>query len=195
MKEIDLTQEDASEMYQMYEECYNSRLESDYIYSGNFRLEKEGMVFILERCSNHMMAALDELWVFEELMTYDILSNFFNQNGLDSYETGIWDSSAPVSLNDKVLVGSINNSYPITAKFHINHNEKEVSGVYWYNKMKKELHVRGTINENGLIELTEYNQSEEVTGFFTGEINGVSFSGTWENKDRSKSMPFKLSLL
>lgn len=194
LKTIDSSQEEADEIIEMYQNCMEGMQGSDYIYSGNFMMEKGNMVFIKERCSNHIMAPQDELWIFEEPMTYDILSNFYNQNALDAYESGVWNSSKAVTLNDKVLVGSINNSYPITAKLHINHSENEVSGVYWYNKVKKSLSVRGTINETGLYQLTEYNQSDEVTGFFNGKVNGGTFSGTWENKDHSKSLPFILSL-
>ena len=46
-------------------------------------------------------------------------------------------------LNDKILTGTINNSYPITARLRIDLEEGQISGVYWYDKVKSELHVSG----------------------------------------------------
>jgi hypothetical protein len=194
IKTIDPTQEDADEIIEMYQGCLESMQGSDYIYSGNFFLEEDNMVFIKERCSNRMMAALDELWEFQELMSYEILANFYSQNALNAYESGIWNSSEAVTLNDKILTGTINNSYPITARLRIDLEEGQISGVYWYDKVKSELHVSGLIKENGSYELTEYNQADEITGFFYGDVEGGTFSGKWENKDHSKSLPFILSL-
>ena len=159
LKTIDLSQEDADEVIEMYQSCMEGMRGSDYIYSGNFMMEKENMVFIKERCSNHMMAALDELWIFEEPMTYEILSNFYNQNALDAYETGVWNSKKAVTLNDKILGGTINGRYPITARLRIDNENSQVSGVYWYDKVKIELRVDGIIDKNGSYELKEYNQA------------------------------------
>ena len=194
IKSIDPAQDEASEQAEMYKECIEGLENSSYLYTGNFRMEKDGMIFMVERCSNHMMAALDELWVFEEEMTYDILNNFFSQNAHNAFKSGIWNENSPVSLNDKILYGSINDSYPITARLKVNKNDKEVSGVYWYNKVKNELHISGVILDDGSYELTEYNQDDQITGFFYGSVENGIFSGNWENKDHSKSMPFKLSV-
>lgn len=191
---IDPNQEDASEQIEMYEECLNNRSEDSYIYPGNFRMEEDGMVFIIERCSNHMMAALDELWVFEEEMTYDVLANFYSQNPLDAHLEGNWPKNAAVTLNDKILNGTINKSYPITARLQLDVSQGEVGGVYWYDKNKLEIRLSGTISEDGTYEITEYNNEEEITGFFYGKVENGVFSGNWENKDHSKSMPFILTV-
>lgn len=191
---IDTTQEDAYAQLEMYHECLDYRADNSYISSSSFKLEKEGMVFIIERCSNHMMAALDDLWEFEEEMTYDILTNFFSQNALDAYNEGVWPKNSSGSIYYKILNGTINNSYSITARFHSNSDENEVNGVYWYDKNKSEISISGTIEEDGTYELTEYNEENEITGFFYGEVNKGIFKGTWENKDHSKSMPFVLTV-
>lgn len=191
---IDMNTEEASEQIDMYNSCLDLRSEESYIYHGNFRMESDGMVFIIERCSNHMMSYLDELWDFEETMSYDILTNFYNQNALDAYNTGVWPKNSSVSIYDKILNGSINNSYPITARFHVNSTDNEVSGVYWYDKTMKEITLSGAIVEDGSYAITEYNAENEITGFFYGKIENGKFSGTWENKDHSKSMPFNLTV-
>lgn len=194
IKTIDPNQEDASDQIEMYQECLNNRAEDSYIYPGNFRMEKDGIVFIIERCSNHMMAALDELWVFEEEMSYDILTDFFSQNPLDAYLDGNWPKNAAVTLNDKILNGSINKSYPITARLQSDVSQGEVGGVYWYDKNKLEIYLSGIIREDGTYEITEYNEAEEITGFFYGKVENGVFLGNWENKDHSKSMPFILTV-
>ena len=132
---IDTLSEDGNEQYAMYEECLNYMKDNTEIYGSNFFIEDSNFVFVKERCSNHALAYYDELWMLNEAMSFELLSNFFNQNGSDVYNGGKWNSKR-CSINDKLLNDSINNIYAITAKFQYNHFENYLEGVYWYDNYK-----------------------------------------------------------
>lgn len=87
--------------------------------------------------------------------------------------------------------GKINNQYPIT--FKITSNNGQVSGTYFYNSVGKDLQLKGTIDNNGNINLTEYDAKGNMTGIFKGNIkNNSKIEGQWSKPNGSSTMPFFL---
>lgn len=103
------------------------------------------------------------------------------------------------SLNNNVSIdfvktfeGQINDEYPIIAK--IESNGGKISGKYYYLKQgKEELDLKGTIDESGLIKMSEYDENDNQTGLFVGKlVNENKLKGKWSKPNGNKSMPFYL---
>lgn len=78
--------------------------------------------------------------------------------------------------------------------------DKDVTGVYFYNKWLKDITIRGKIDGKRGIELKEYDQSGKVTGLFKGhflEPNPKYYEnieGMWSRPDGMESKKFKVTL-
>ncbi len=91
----------------------------------------------------------------------------------------------------KTFEGKINNKFPIT--FKITANNGQITGTYFYNKVGKDLKLKGTIDKDGNISLTEYDEKGNSTGLFKGSTkNNNKIEGNWSKPDGSSSMPFYL---
>ncbi|MEY3236307.1 MAG: hypothetical protein RI883_408 [Bacteroidota bacterium] len=196
MTTIDTLSEDGNEQYAMYEECLKYMKDNTEIYGANFFIEDSNFVFVKERCSNHAMAYYDELCMLNEAMSFELLSNFFNQNGSDIYNGGKWDSKRS-SINEKILNGKINKKYAITAKFEYNQFENYLEGVYWYDNYKIPIYLYGELKEDGtfVLEIALEKTAEKVISeTFTGIIQDGVFKGTWSNANKTLKFPFLLSI-
>lgn len=91
------------------------------------------------------------------------------------------------------LVGKIGGKYKVT--LHLVNNKGEIHGSYYYNKYGKDhtIKLQGVITENQM-QLKEYNEKGENTGFFDGKLDSHHFYGTFTNYKGAK-MNFDLSLL
>ena len=65
----------------------------------------------------------------------------------------------------------------------------EINGYYHYNKNKTDIRLHGIVGTDGKIELEEYGFFE-ISGYWSGKLNGDKFSGKWTNGDKNKSLPF-----
>ncbi len=95
------------------------------------------------------------------------------------------------------LKGFIAEKYPITLEMqHLKSEESDnqVIGVYYYDKIRTPITLRGQLEENGIIQLEESDpQTSRVTGIFKGKFTGKGvFEGVWENPGNKKTMPVKL---
>lgn len=190
--ELDANDEYQSEQISMYTECLEWVSESDYISLISFYITDSTMVFVRERCSNHMMAALDDLWNFHITFPMNLMQDMMNDNGLAllSGKSLSFDQNGVAEY--KILEGTIGDKYPITAIMHRSY-ETTFSGFYWYNNVKAPIRLSGTINEQtGMLNLTE-----DVDGNATGEMELMIFSdgeleGTWTNLAGNKNLKIVL---
>jgi len=196
LPQIDKKEEDGDAKYEMYEECLSYIESEDVLYNASFYIKDTSMVFTRERCSNHMMAALDDLWTFETALTLNELGLFFNEETSKALAKNYWESNGDVILNDKILKGSIRKKYKITARIQFRPMKdgcQELSGVYWYDKIKTIITLNGEVDEDGNFELIEYFDGV-ATGVFKGKMKANSLIGFWSSGKGTKKMPFILDL-
>lgn len=87
--------------------------------------------------------------------------------------------------------GSINNNYAIEVE--LLRFDSDLYGSYSYEGKKGSLSLRGSLEDTGEIIFTEYNSKGETTGSFEGKMKEDQITGTWYNKNKTKSMPFSLT--
>lgn len=74
----------------------------------------------------------------------------------------------------------------------LNRQGDKFIGSYYYTKYKTPMAISGKIQGNQIL-LKEYNPNRQATGSFIGKITGKTFSGTWDNVDKTKSLTFDLT--
>jgi hypothetical protein len=114
-------------------------------------------------------------------------------------QQGAVTSSLPDRFN-RVLVGKIDNKYPI--QMELNRNQDNLYGRYFYQNKRdgKYLSLSGNIDASGTVKITESDGGKE-TGSFTGklisEVVGgetyVKFVGSWAHAKDGKPLPVELS--
>ena len=70
---------------------------------------------------------------------------------------------------------------------------QELSGVYWYDKIKTIITLNGEVDEDGNFELIEYFDGV-ATGVFKGKVKANSLIGFWSSGKGTKKLPFILDL-
>ena len=193
IKTIDQTSEEGAAQFEMYDYCLERYENNSTIIETEFSIESTEMIFINERCSNHMMAALDELWVLEHPMSIDSLTPFFNQNATDLFGKGKWKFSRSLDVYDKILSGKINKKLAITARIRFSEYDGNVKGVYWYDKQKNLINLIGGFNAENKLILTEIIDGFDA-GTFSGYVSNGKYQGVWTAKNGKKSLPFVLSI-
>lgn len=97
-------------------------------------------------------------------------------------------SDAQIVDFTKHFSGTIDNKYKIDMTF--TKIGTSLVGEYSYSGKSVLLLLRGTINENGNLEVQEFNDKGEKTGIFRGLLAGNSATGQWSNVTGNKIMPF-----
>ncbi len=98
-----------------------------------------------------------------------------------------------------VLVGKIDNRFPI--QMELNRNQYELYGRYFYENKRdgNYLSLRGKIDATGMVTISEYDRDKE-TGAFIGKlikevVNGnpqLKFNGNWTSAKGAKTLPVEL---
>lgn len=83
------------------------------------------------------------------------------------------------------FIGKINNK--IRVRLHINMNGGDVSGYYYYDKMKKNIQVTGHRVNDGIILSAAVPDGKES---FNGILIDGQFKGMWSNSQGNKKYPF-----
>lgn len=90
------------------------------------------------------------------------------------------------------FVGSINQKLAI--QMDLQKQGDQVYGDYYYESVGQEISLKGTITPDFELVLTEYDDQEQPTATFEGQLSadGRNYSGLWYNAARSKSFKFSL---
>ena len=86
--------------------------------------------------------------------------------------------------------GTINGNLPIVMDLIQNGNSYE--GTYYYEKYNSPINLEGKVNAKGEIELFTMDAEGEKIEFITGNINKNTFIGSWNNKDKTKTLPISV---
>lgn len=118
----------------------------------------------------------------------------------NAQNTPVTEESATISDTSTQIVstnftanykGSIDHKYDVSMELIKFGNS--LGGSYFYTSKGIPIKISGSIEENGALNITEYNNKGEISGYFEGRLKGNDIEGKWFNKDKSKSMPFKVS--
>lgn len=180
------------EQYDMYAECLSYYEEPTPLSDEYFFLTDSTITFVKGRCSNHMMAALDDLWEFYESFPVDELENIMSDNGLALMHGTERQIEPYIIPSGKVLKGAMGGKYPITLilrNTYLNH----YSGIYWYDKIGKPISLYGKlIEDQGFVEIDE-KVNDKVTGTMTlsAQKDGA-LEGDWISSDGLKTFEIRL---
>ncbi|MDO1447701.1 hypothetical protein Q0590_15630 [Rhodocytophaga aerolata] len=95
----------------------------------------------------------------------------------------------PEASFSKTFYGKIDGNYDIT--LNLTRQGKQLSGTYFYNKVKQPISLSGELNEEGTLFLKETDAKGNVTGIFEGTLVANSeLTGHWRKPDSSKQLPF-----
>lgn len=193
MANIDETDAYAEDYHTLYDDCYAYFQEMKDFPSHYFYMTDDLIAFKAFRCSNHMMAALDELWEFEIPYNIKELSSSLRPELVKMLTgKGNWNSIHELAPSYKVLTGTVDGKYPITAVFS-NLNSEYLYGAYWYDKYKKPITLSGKRSDDGRFLFVE-----EINGKAIANIEFIlqkdQFIGVWEKVDHSSSLPIVLRI-
>lgn len=94
---------------------------------------------------------------------------------------------------DRTYLGAIN--YDNKIEIRLIRDGDNLSGeIIPQNRYSTQITVKGTIDDEGSFEMSEYDDQKNVTGFYKGYLysNG-KIEGTWSKPDGSKERPFSLT--
>lgn len=191
LQSMDPEDEFAEDKRWMYEECLGE-FENERVPYFNFYLTDSSFVFTRYRCSNHMMAALDDLWTFNISYTFDELERFLSEKG-HAILFKEHPANSDFAPEAKVLSGTLDGKYPIHAIFHTLSSEYGLQGVYWYDKYKKPIQIYGSVIGENKYEFWEEVKGEKFARIELMYQNG-QIMGVWERVDGSNSLPVSLRL-
>ena len=83
-------------------------------------------------------------------------------------------------------------TYPIHLSVQIeydwagNKKERNVDGVYFYNKYHQPIKLKGTLKNGNEIELKEYNEKGKPTAIFKFDLSKTDCTGNWTNAETLK---------
>ncbi|MCR9171469.1 MAG: hypothetical protein NXI10_03185 [bacterium] len=195
MNTIDTEDEEGygAEQYEMYQECADWYAETKELSEEYYFMTDTSIVFIKGRCSNHMMAALDDLWDFHEEYTLEELDHMLSDDG------GALLAGEPLSFeynsvsDGKILEGKIAGKYPITMIIKNSMGDRYY-GVYWYNKVKEPIELIGWTDVAGFLQLTEKVNDKKTGSFNLQVMQGGVLDGEWSNADETKTFDIRLSI-
>lgn len=192
--------EETEDQIAIYEGCSTGG-SLDYV---RYFFGKNKLTFVVGRCSNHAMRALDDLGSHELEFTYKELEKYWSPyarnllNGSDKIEK--------TSFRNKLYKGKIDGKYPITVlvtRFYPAENSSGMSSFnaeYWYDKNKKLIKWDGQLKGNH-ISITENDRYDEATSQWIpranveAEMKGNKISGTWQDYKTKKYLSIELEEL
>jgi len=192
MNEIDQEDNYGVDQYNMYAECLSYYEEPSPLSDEYFFLTDSTITFVKGRCSNHMMAGLDELWEFYEDYDLSEVKGLMSDNGLALVNGEPLVREEYEIPTGKLLQGKIGDKYPITffiRNTYLNH----YSGVYWYDKVEKPITLYGKyIDDQGFLEIDE-KVDGKITGTMTlSPMKDGSLEGEWISADGEKTFEIRV---
>ena len=102
-------------------------------------------------------------------------------------------------LEDEVKIRSCSLNGTISQyKIHmdVTINGNEVRGTYSYDSQPKDkkMTLKGTIDNNNTMYLSEYDPSGDETGYFNGIFDGSTYEGVFSNYSRNSNLNFHLEI-
>jgi hypothetical protein len=97
---------------------------------------------------------------------------------------------APVPICLRGTIGGL----PVHMTLQI--KDGKITGSYYYDRIKEDLKLDGTIEENRYVKMKENDGSGAATGTFDGlYVPGISFTGSWTNAKTDETLDFSLTVI
>jgi hypothetical protein len=91
----------------------------------------------------------------------------------------------------KTFEGQVNNKYDIVLK--ISSDNGEITGNYFYKSSGIDIKLKGNLNREGKLSLSEFDSQGNQTGIFNGTMaNNNKIEGNWSKPNGKKEMIFLL---
>jgi hypothetical protein len=150
-------------------------------------LADDMITLVGSRCSNHAMAALDEIGEF----VYELPAGQFGVC-FNSYTHQLLNTGQKENSLYNYYKGTINNTINVSMLLEVPSTNRALSGIYFYNRVAGIINVSGSKTGNNL-SFTEADDKGVKTGRFDLTLAGNSLTGTWTNLKTKKAMPVKLT--
>ncbi|MDN3691406.1 hypothetical protein QWZ06_03585 [Chryseobacterium tructae] len=192
--------EETEDQIAIYEGCSTGG-SLDYV---RYFFGKNKLTFVVGRCSNHAMRALDDLGSHELEFTYKELEKYWSPYARNLLNGS--DKTEKTSFRNKLYRGKIDGKYPITVlvtRFYSADNSSGMSSFnaeYWYDKNKKLIQWDGQL-KGSHISITENDYYDDATSqwipraFVEAELKGSTISGTWQDYKTKKYLSIELEEL
>ncbi|WP_196208402.1 hypothetical protein [Citrobacter sp. Res13-Sevr-PEB04-36] len=161
-------------------------------YIDKFSLQKEQLLFLNGRCSNHASRALDELGDFTTKIPTAELQNQLTPYG--QYLTGA-KGTTPVEpapgIDGKVMYGTLGKSLRIVLKVDCKYGDS-FEGAYYYQKFGAPIELTGKCDtaNNQHYEL-KTSAAEHAQEKITLELKDGAYQGVWESNGKTLPVRFE----
>ncbi len=88
--------------------------------------------------------------------------------------------------------GKLNDKIPVLIWFALKDNVLKGQVTYLKSAKRVPITIIGTIDSAQSLSITEFSKTGNISGFYMGQINGQSFSGTWHAPGSEKQLKFSL---
>lgn len=173
----------AIEMYQGCRLAETDEFNFDY---AKLMLSDSAVTIKTDGCSNHAMAALDEVGDF----VFNLSLHDFKAS-LSSYGMAVLNTSSPTNSTYRSYTGTLNNTIKITAFLSVPPNDQAVQGMYFYNRVAGIIKLQGS-KQGNTISFTEADDHGIKTGQFELTLMGNTLTGKWINPKTLKELPVVL---
>lgn len=188
-KENPRSGDEAETIISMYEECAkfhvtNRRDVGHYLQYEKMLIGVSGITFTHDRCSPHVIRALDDLGEFVDSFSFKTLESYLNPYGKKLLLGDSRTASSELAPFFQILRGSLGGKIPITVflELHLGWDNNYVSGFYYYDKYKTPIALSGTLQGNTLV-LNE-DSKDDPKPKITATIEGDKLKGHWQGKQR-----------
>jgi hypothetical protein len=175
----------------MYTYCLDDYRESTIDYY-EYYFTKDSITFVLGRCSNHAMRALDDLYVFYLPMSYKDLDSYLSPYGKSLFLSKVTPTINPETPDGRMFKGTIG-TIPVTfIIYEVIGNDGSFSAQYWYDRHKIPIDL-SSFYQKGHFSFKEYGESDSPTAIIEADwVNNHKIIGTW--KDTKTGRVLKLAL-
>ena len=188
------TGEDIQTQKDMYNSCISDTrgtiANSRYFIGGNGTLS-----FVHPRCSNHAIAALDDLGEFTNTFAHADVQPYLTPYG-QSLMGGAYLIPTVNTPQYKMFKGTVDNRYPVTLVMDKIESDGSVMAHYWYDKQRKLIPISGRYSEGKLTLKEERTQGGVTTLAATIQLDwqGGKLIGFWQDATTSQRLAVDLNL-
>lgn len=177
----------AADAIEMYTTCRRSEDIAAALEYESLQLDEQKIFFYSDRCSNHALAALDEIGEFVYELPISDFTLCLSRSGHQLLDTKLYEIAT-----GRYLKGTINNSIKISVLLKLP-EEGEIEGLYFYNRIAGIIHMNGN-KKGSTISLTERDANGNATGQFDLTLTGNLLTGKWTHPTSGKMLPVKLAV-
>jgi hypothetical protein len=163
----------------MYSDCLRDHNDST-MDSYEYYFTKDSVTFVLGRCSNHAMRAIDDLYDFYIPMAYTDLETYLNPYGKSIVysKNTVVIPDGPEEKMFKGSIGKIPVTLIITERYY---DSTSIYPMYWYDKHKIPIDLDGTYSSGHFTFKEKDNNNNLIATIEADWVDNRKIIGTWTN--------------